>query len=186
MTLKHPPRVATWLLKKFGSGPDKDAVLGDLAEQYSQKNSAVWYWRQTIKAIPVSFFREIQGARIPVARALGISLLTLAVIALLLSDIDSFWKIGLAAILGGVFVGVLMFLRGGTQETGVGANPIGDVRIDSSKIPIRGGMGTGILIVVLLSGVLIALPELRLIAAMAILAGIAFGGLLFLWRRHQA
>jgi hypothetical protein len=186
MTLKHPPTVATWLLKHFGSGPDKDAVLGDLAEQYSQKKSAVWYWRQALKAIPVSFFREIQGARIPIARALGIGFLALTVIALLLSDIDSFWKIGLAAILGGVVVGVLMFLRGDTQEEASTANPIGDVRIDSSKIPIRGGIGVGIMIVVLLSGMLVALPELRFIAAMAMLAGIAFGGILFLWRRHQA
>jgi hypothetical protein len=68
----------------------------------------------------------------------------------------------------------------------VGSNPIGDVRIDSSKIPIRGGIGAGILIVILLSGVLVALPELRLVAAIAILAGIAFGGLLFLWRKHHA
>jgi len=186
MTLKHPPGVATWLFKQFGSGPDKDAVLGDLAEQYAQKNSDMWYWRQTVKAIPISFFREIQGVRIPIARALGIGLLTLTVIVLLVSNIDPFWKIGLAAVLGGVFVGVLMFLRGGTQEVTVGSNPIGDVRIDSSKIPIRGGIGTGILIVILLSGVLVALPELRLVAAIAILAGIAFGGLLFLWRKHHA
>jgi hypothetical protein len=34
--------------------------------------------------------------------------------------------------------------------------------------------------------VLVALPELRLLAAMAILAGLVFGGILFLWRRHQA
>jgi uncharacterized membrane protein AbrB (regulator of aidB expression) len=121
-----------------------------------------------------------------VARALAIGLLTLAVIALLLSDIDSFWKIGLAAILGGVFVGVVMFFRGDTQEEPVGSNAIGAVRIDSSKIPIRGGIGAGILIVVLLSGVLVALPELRLLAAMAILAGVVFGGLLFIWRRHHA
>jgi hypothetical protein len=186
MTLKHPPGAATWLLKHFGCGPDKDAVLGDLAEQYAKKGSAMWYWRQTMKAIPVSFFREIQGARLPMARAMGIGLLTLAVIALLLSDIDSFWKIGLAAVLGGVFVGVLMFLRGETQGEPVGSNPIGDVRIDSSKIPIRGGIGVGILIVILLSGVLVALPELRLLAAMAILAGTVFGALLFLWRRRQA
>jgi hypothetical protein len=185
MTLNHPPRVATWLLKKFGSGPDKDTVLGDLAEQYSQKQSAAWYWRQTMKAIPVSFFREVQGARIPVARALGISFLALAVTALLLSDIDSFWKSGLGAILGGVFVGVLMFLRGDTQETAVAVNPIGDVRIDSSKIPIRGGMGAGILIVVL-RAIIVAAARTRLLAAMAILAGMAFGGILFLWRRHQA
>jgi hypothetical protein len=79
-----------------------------------------------------------------------------------------------------------MLFRGDTQEEPVGSNAIGAVRIDSSKIPIRGGIGAGILIVVLLSGVLVALPELRLLAAMAILAGVVFGGLLFIWRRHHA
>jgi len=80
----------------------------------------------------------------------------------------------------------MMFLRGDSHEVLAGPNPIGDVRIDSSKIPVRGGIGAGILIVVLLSGVLVALPELRLLAAMALLAGVAFGGLLFIWRRHHA
>jgi len=186
MTSKQPPRIATWLLKRFGSGPNKDAVLGDLSERYLQNDSAMWYWRQAIKAIPVSFFREIQGYRIPVARVFGITLLAIVLIVALLSEIDSFWKIGIAAILGGVFVGVLMFWRGHEEGGVMGSNPIGDVRIDSSKIPIRGGIGAGILIVILLSGVLIELPELRLVAGMAIVAGVAFGGLLFLWRRHQA
>jgi hypothetical protein len=121
-----------------------------------------------------------------VLRALGITFLTLSLITALLSDIDPFWKIGLAAVLGGVFVGVLMFWRGYRQEAPVEANSIGDVRIDSSKIPVRGGIGAGILIVILLFGVLVELPELRLLAAMAILAGTVFGGLLFLWRRYNA
>jgi hypothetical protein len=70
MTPKHPPRVATWMLKHFGSGPNNDAVLGDLAEQYRQKDSAMWYWRQAMKAIPVSFFKEIRGHKRIAARAL--------------------------------------------------------------------------------------------------------------------
>jgi hypothetical protein len=70
MTSKQPPRVATWMLKHFGSGPDNDALLGDLAEQYLKKDSAMWYWRQTMKAIPVSFFREIRAHRRIAARAL--------------------------------------------------------------------------------------------------------------------
>ena len=186
MTSKHPPEVATWLLKHFGSGPDKDILLGDLVEQYSQRNSDAWYWRQTLKAIPFGFFREVRAARIPKARALGTVLLAVAVAAALISDIDSFWKIGLVTILGGVFVGVFMFLRGDTHEEVLAANPIGDVRLDSSKIPIRGGVGAGILIVILLAGVLVALPELRLPAALAAFAGVAFGGLLYLWRKHHA
>ncbi len=174
------------MLKRFGSGPNKDAVLGDLAERYLQKDSAMWYWRQAMKAIPVSFFRVIQGSRIPMVRAFGIALLTLALIAAMLSEIDSFWKIGIAAVLGGVLVGIVMFLRGRGEGELVGSNSIADVRIDSSRIPIRGGIGAGILIVILLSGVLVELPELRLVAALGILGGMIFGGLLFLWRRHQA
>ena len=148
--------------------------------------NAAWYWRQTLKAIPVTFLREVRGASVPVVRAAGIGLLTVVVAGALISNIDSFWKIGLVTILGGVFVGVFMFFRGDRAEEELIANSIGDVRIDSSKIPVRGGIGAGILIVVLLTGVLIALPELRLPAAMAIVAGLAFGGVLFLWRKHHA
>jgi len=34
MTSKQPPRIATWMLKHFGSGPNNDSILGDLAEQF--------------------------------------------------------------------------------------------------------------------------------------------------------
>jgi hypothetical protein len=70
MTPKQPPRIPTWMLKHFGCGPNNEAVLGDLAEQYLQKDSAIWYWRQAVKAIPVSFFREIRGHKRIAARAL--------------------------------------------------------------------------------------------------------------------
>jgi len=118
-------------------------------------------------------------------RAFTLGLLTIALVAGLLSDIDSFWKIGLAAVLGGVIVGGLMVWRGREPEESLESNPLGDARIDSSKIPIRGGVGAGILIAILLGGVLIELPEIRLLAALGILAGLVFGGFLVLWRRHQ-
>jgi len=34
MTSKQPPRIATWMLKHFGSGPNNDAILGDLAPPF--------------------------------------------------------------------------------------------------------------------------------------------------------
>lgn len=58
------------MLKHFGSGPNNDALLGDLAEQYVRKESALWYWRQTMKAIPVSLLREIRTHKRIAARAL--------------------------------------------------------------------------------------------------------------------
>jgi hypothetical protein len=60
MTTKRAPAVATWLLKHFGCGPNIDAVLGDLAEQYLHK-SRMWYWRQVLKGIPVSIVKEALG-----------------------------------------------------------------------------------------------------------------------------
>jgi len=61
MTSKQPPSLTTWTLKHFGSGPNNDTVLGDLAEQYAQSGSASWYRRQALKAIWVSLFREIRS-----------------------------------------------------------------------------------------------------------------------------
>lgn len=68
MTSKQPPSLSTWMLKHFGSGPNNDAVLGDLAEQYAQSGSASWYRRQALKAIGVGFFREIGAHKV---RAVG-------------------------------------------------------------------------------------------------------------------
>ena len=70
MTPKQPPRIATWMLKRFGSGPNIETLLGDLAEQYQQNSSAIRYWRQAMKAIPVSFFRDIRAHKWSVAKAL--------------------------------------------------------------------------------------------------------------------
>jgi len=70
MTPKQPPRIATWMLRHFGCGSDIDAVLGDLAEQYLKKDSAMWYWRQAMKAIPISLLREVRANKGIAARAL--------------------------------------------------------------------------------------------------------------------
>jgi hypothetical protein len=70
VTPKEPPRIPTWMLKHFGSCPENDALLGDLAEQYLRKDSALWYWRQAMKAIPVSLFKEIRAHKRIAARAL--------------------------------------------------------------------------------------------------------------------
>jgi len=62
--------MATWLLKHFGSGPNNEAVLGDLGEQYQHTGDALRYWRQAIKAIPVSMVRDVRAYPHIAARAL--------------------------------------------------------------------------------------------------------------------
>ena len=65
-----------WMLKHFGSGPDNDTLLGDLAEQYQRNGNTMWYWRQALKAIPVSLFKEIRGHKWIAGGALLTGLLT--------------------------------------------------------------------------------------------------------------
>ena len=69
MTSKRPPASAAWLYKTFACGPNIDAALGDLAEQYSRRSS-VWYWRQVLKGIPVSVVTEARGHKMIAARAI--------------------------------------------------------------------------------------------------------------------
>ena len=68
--MTQPPRIATWMLKHFGSGPDIETLLGDLAEQYQQNGNAMRYWRQALKAVPVSFFKETRAHKWIAASAL--------------------------------------------------------------------------------------------------------------------
>ena len=58
------------MLKHFGSGPDIETLLGDLAEQYQQNGNVMWYWRQALKAIPVSLFKEIRAHKWMAGRVL--------------------------------------------------------------------------------------------------------------------
>lgn len=69
MSAKRPPSLATWLLRHFGCGPNTEAVLGDLSEQYLHK-SRTWYWRQVLKGIPISIVAEALGHKMIAAKAI--------------------------------------------------------------------------------------------------------------------
>jgi len=100
---------------------------------------------------------------------------------------DELMVAGLVAVGIGVVTGILMFVRHEIRP----ARPesyspeLGRASINSASIPIRGGIGAAFLIVILLTGVLIALPELRLIALLGMLAGVVVGAVLAWWHRHH-
>lgn len=71
MRSTNPPVVATWFLKQLGSGPNNDALLGDLIEQYGQRRSRIWYWRQVLVAIVVSFCRDVGAHKLLALRAIA-------------------------------------------------------------------------------------------------------------------
>ena len=70
MRSTRPPAVATWLLRHFGSSPHTESLIGDLAEQYRERRSRLWYWKQVVVAVIVSFFSEVWGHKLLAFRAL--------------------------------------------------------------------------------------------------------------------
>jgi hypothetical protein len=185
MKLRSEPAFATWLLKLFCSGPEHESVTGDLMEQYQQGRGRFWYWRQVLDIAFLALYckairKPLNPAnRIPISNALAAIVLIAGLAVALLSDI---WPIFLAAILAGVVVGIVKFERGDRAEPPQ-ANVPRTVRIDSSKIPIGGGLGAGILIIILLTATLHDLPDLRVLAIPGLLGGLVFAVVLHLWRR---
>jgi hypothetical protein len=68
----RPPRLATMLLERLASGPNRDALSGDLIEQYAGGRSACWYWRQAITAILAGAMQDIRDHKLLALRAIGI------------------------------------------------------------------------------------------------------------------
>jgi hypothetical protein len=50
--------LASWLLKHFTFGRDREALIGDLSEEFQSGRSASWYWRQALSAIGVGALRN--------------------------------------------------------------------------------------------------------------------------------
>jgi hypothetical protein len=70
MTVTDPPRLATWLLQRFASGLRGESLVGDLFEQYQEKSSPAWYWRQVVTAILASMTSELAAHKLLAVRAL--------------------------------------------------------------------------------------------------------------------
>ena len=64
MTIRTPPRMATWLLKHLGPRYRGESLAGDLFEEYQQDRTRGWYWRQTAAAIIVGGTRLLR-VRLP-------------------------------------------------------------------------------------------------------------------------
>ena len=59
MTIHKPPRLATWILKRFGATIIQEALVGDLLEAYQTRRSPFWYWGQVVAAIGVGACRDM-------------------------------------------------------------------------------------------------------------------------------
>jgi hypothetical protein len=73
MTASHPPRLATWLLRRFVTGEQHEALIGDLVEEFRAGRSPLWYWRQVLVAIVENSWKEIRTHKVLALRALALT-----------------------------------------------------------------------------------------------------------------
>jgi hypothetical protein len=64
----EPPRISTWLLEHVLSDRTRDALIGDLREQYHQGRSARWYRRQAWTTLLMTTVVEIWAHKIAALR----------------------------------------------------------------------------------------------------------------------
>jgi hypothetical protein len=55
---RNPPALALWLLRHACSGLHKEALTGDLLEQFQERRSRVWFWKQVVVAIAIGYLHE--------------------------------------------------------------------------------------------------------------------------------
>jgi hypothetical protein len=58
-TVQRPP-VASWLLKRFAGGSNRESLIGDIDEQFARGRSSFWYWRQVLLAILFGINRDLR------------------------------------------------------------------------------------------------------------------------------
>src|SRR5437867_3973144 len=69
MTNSQPPRLPKWLLTHLLSGPSRDALIGDLDEQFRYCHSAFWYIREAGAAILIGMLCDVRDHKVLAARA---------------------------------------------------------------------------------------------------------------------
>jgi hypothetical protein len=187
MKPRPAPAFATILLKLFCSGPEHDSVEGDLMEQYHLGRGRFWYWKQVLGVVFLGLYGKaarrplIHTSRIPVGLLFS-ALLVTTFLSAVIATLSDFSPIFIGAVLGGVLFGMVKYAQAEKPGRLTQSPAPSIVRIDSSKIPIAGGAGAGILIVVLFGAVLHDLPELRLLAIPGLLGGLVVFAGLRLWR----
>ena len=72
MSVRKPPRAATWLLNRFGLARQNPPLVGDLLEEFRTGRSTGWYWRQTLVVVLAGLAGNARRfRRLLVARLIG-------------------------------------------------------------------------------------------------------------------
>jgi hypothetical protein len=79
MKVRKPPALAHWMLCRWTTGRYKDALIGDLIEQYHSDRGRAWYWRQTGITILVTRLGQIRS---PERKLMRLAAAAFAILAL--------------------------------------------------------------------------------------------------------
>src|SRR5580692_5996302 len=60
MSERVPPKLALWMLEHWGSAYHREALAGDLIEQYQEGRSRAWCWKQVCVAILAARARAVR------------------------------------------------------------------------------------------------------------------------------
>jgi hypothetical protein len=72
MNPRNPPRLATWLLNRFGLARPNPPLVGDLLEEFREGRSTGWFWRQTLTVMLTGLAGNARRLRrMLVARLIG-------------------------------------------------------------------------------------------------------------------
>jgi hypothetical protein len=91
MSYPQPPRIPKWFLDHFTSGSHREALIGDLDEQFTYRQSAFWYLRQVLAAILIGVVRDVREHKVLAARAAMMSFV------LVLAWVEFTWWLYLSA-----------------------------------------------------------------------------------------
>jgi hypothetical protein len=86
---------ATWLLKRFVTGPHADAIVGDLLERFNQDGSVLWLWQQVLSTIVVSVVQHVRHHHLVTLRVHPKGLIALAGIVLVAKVAGAMFIVGM-------------------------------------------------------------------------------------------
>jgi hypothetical protein len=66
----RPPALAAWLFEHLTRREHREALAGDLLEEYLRRRSDTWYWRQVLAAVVADFSTELRVRWVSVVFAL--------------------------------------------------------------------------------------------------------------------
>lgn len=79
MSTLNPPRLASWLLRYLGPAYCREALIGDLLEEYAIRQSRCWYWREVCSALLQNWHHLVFRKMFPLCCAMAISWVVLTV-----------------------------------------------------------------------------------------------------------